>query len=105
MEEWSCAEITKINAFKSETESVSKAKPEVAMFGGDLLILKHASASRPSGERSDDDFDVLCRWRRRWPHLQSECGAGRRALDVDVRFRASEGTPTHGNEEPTHGRG
>jgi hypothetical protein len=25
----------------------------------DYLILKHASASRPSGEWSDDDFDVL----------------------------------------------
>jgi hypothetical protein len=24
-----------------------------------VLILKRASASRPSGERSDDDFDVL----------------------------------------------
>jgi hypothetical protein len=26
----------------------------------DYLILKRASASRPSGEWSDDDFDVLC---------------------------------------------
>jgi hypothetical protein len=26
----------------------------------DYLILKPASASRPSGEWSDDDFDVLC---------------------------------------------
>jgi hypothetical protein len=25
----------------------------------DYLILKRASASRPSGERKDDDFDVL----------------------------------------------
>jgi hypothetical protein len=25
----------------------------------DYLILKHASASRPSGEWNDDDFDVL----------------------------------------------
>jgi hypothetical protein len=27
----------------------------------DYLILKRASASRPSGEWNDDDFDVLCR--------------------------------------------
>ena len=26
----------------------------------DYLILKGASASRPSGEWNDDDFDVLC---------------------------------------------
>ena len=26
----------------------------------DYLILKRASASRPSGEWSDDDYDVLC---------------------------------------------
>src|SRR5215831_16986900 len=26
----------------------------------DYLILKRASASRPSGEWNDDDFDVLC---------------------------------------------
>jgi hypothetical protein len=28
--------------------------------GGEVLILKRASASRPSGHWSDDDFDVLC---------------------------------------------
>jgi hypothetical protein len=27
---------------------------------GEVLILKRASASRPSGEWNDDDFDVLC---------------------------------------------
>jgi hypothetical protein len=26
----------------------------------DYLLLKRASASRPSGEWNDDDFDVLC---------------------------------------------
>ena len=26
----------------------------------DYLVLKRASASRPSGEWNDDDFDVLC---------------------------------------------
>jgi hypothetical protein len=29
--------------------------------GGEVLILKRASASRPSGHWSDDDFDVLCK--------------------------------------------
>jgi hypothetical protein len=28
--------------------------------GREMLILKRASASRPSGHWSDDDFDVLC---------------------------------------------
>ena len=27
------------------------------------LLLKRASASRPSGERRDDDYDMLARWR------------------------------------------
>jgi hypothetical protein len=31
----------------------------VAMIYGGQLILKHASASRPSGEWNDDDYDVL----------------------------------------------
>jgi len=31
----------------------------------DYLILKSASASRPSGEWNDDDYDVLCNGR--WP--------------------------------------
>jgi hypothetical protein len=28
--------------------------------GGEVLILKRAATSRPSGHWSDDDFDVLC---------------------------------------------
>jgi hypothetical protein len=35
----------------------------------DYLILKRASASRPSGEQGDDDFDVLedaMVWTVRW---------------------------------------
>jgi hypothetical protein len=28
--------------------------------GREVLMLKRASASRPSGHWSDDDFDVLC---------------------------------------------
>jgi hypothetical protein len=31
----------------------------VAVSGGGQLILKHASASRPSGKWSEDDYDVL----------------------------------------------
>jgi hypothetical protein len=46
------------------------------------LILKHADASGPSGEWSDDDFDVLA------DGVVVGRMAGRNVLDVDARFRA-----------------
>jgi hypothetical protein len=62
-----------------------------------VLILKRASASRPSGEWSDDDFDVLADRRSCRPHLQGEGGVGRFTLDVDASLRHHEDrTPTHG---------
>jgi hypothetical protein len=53
------------------------------------LILKRASASRPSGEWNEDDFDVLADGVVVGRILQSERGARRLALDVDVSLRAS----------------
>jgi hypothetical protein len=48
------------------------------------LVLKRPSASRSSGEWSDDDYDVLpTAW---WPagHLQGRCIASRHTMDVDA---------------------
>jgi hypothetical protein len=42
------------------------------------FILKRASASRPSGEWNDDDYDVLAEGRRRRSHLQSQRRARRK---------------------------
>ena len=59
----------------------------VAMICGGQLILKRASASHPSGEWGDDDFDVLA------DGLvvgRIECGgrAGRLDVAVDLRLRS-----------------
>jgi hypothetical protein len=37
-----------------------KVRQRIGGMDKDYLILKRASTSRPSGEWSDDDFDVLC---------------------------------------------
>src|SRR5262249_38797894 len=55
------------------------------------LILKRASASRPSGEWSDDDFDVLAKWCGGRSHLQGRRVARRLVVDVDARLRAPRG--------------
>jgi hypothetical protein len=61
------------------------------------LILKPASASPPSGEWNDDDYDVLADGVVVGPHLQ-RCGlASRYAMDVDASFHEDR-TPTHGYE-------
>jgi hypothetical protein len=102
MEEWSCAEITKINAFKSETDSVSKAKPEVVMFGArrQQLILKHAfSKSSIRQWKYDDDYDVLADGAivgsimkaAASPVVRRGCGRSRLGIMTTV-------PPTHGYE-------
>jgi hypothetical protein len=48
----------------------------------DYLLLERASASRPSGEWSDDDYDVLAEG-------VVVGRASRHAVDVDARLRAS----------------
>src|SRR5258707_2592532 len=48
------------NSFPSARIETVSAEERTAPREKDYLILKRASASRPSGEWSDDDFDVLC---------------------------------------------
>jgi hypothetical protein len=52
------------------------------------LILKRASASRPSGEWNDDDFDVLADGVVVGRIFKANGAPGRLALDVDACLRA-----------------
>jgi hypothetical protein len=52
-----------------------------------MLMLKRASASRPSGEWSDDDYDVLADGIVVGRIMKSRC-AGGLVVDVDARLRA-----------------
>jgi hypothetical protein len=62
-----------------------------------VLILKHASASRPSGEWNDDDYDVLAGRHCRRPHLEGPRGTSRSAVEWTLAFWHHEDrTPTHG---------
>jgi hypothetical protein len=59
----------------------------------DYLLLKRASASRPSGQWSDDDYDVLADGGHDRPHLQSN----REPWMWTLAFGYHEDrTPTHG---------
>jgi hypothetical protein len=63
------------------------------------LILKRASASRPSGQRSDDDYDVLEEWCRGRPHLLSPAAPDSCPRMWTLLFGFHEDrTPTHGYE-------
>jgi hypothetical protein len=53
-----------------------------------VLILKRASANRPSGRWNDDDFDVLADGVVVGRIMKAASVAGRNVLDVDARFRA-----------------
>ena len=63
------------------------------------LVLKRALASRPSGEWSDDDYDVLADGvvaGRIFESCRLACGD---AVDVGARFGYGEDrTPTHGHD-------
>ncbi|HVI65122.1 MAG TPA: hypothetical protein VM910_21440 [Bradyrhizobium sp.] len=63
----------------------------------DYLILKGASASRPSGEWNDDDFDVLC----------DGVVVGRimkaAAVPVDMSWMWTLAFGYHEDRTPTHG--
>ena len=52
----------------------------------DYLILKRASASRPSGEWNDDDFDVLADGAVVGRIFKAN--AARRVVDVDIHYAA-----------------
>jgi hypothetical protein len=65
------------------------AKP----YDKDSLTLKRASASRPSGRWSDDDFDVLSNGTVVGRILKIHAAPVRKPLDVDVSHRASRRPP------------
>jgi hypothetical protein len=58
----------------------------------DYLTLKRTSASRPSGQWSENDYDVLADGAPLSAHLQAQRSAHRKPVDVEDR------TPTHGYE-------
>jgi hypothetical protein len=61
------------------------------------LLLKRASASRPSGEWNDDGFDVFADGAVVGRISQGARRAHWLAVDVDIGLRPSRGrTPTHG---------
>ena len=61
------------------------------------LVLKRASASRPSGQWNDDDYDVLADGAVVGPHLQGECRARNEPWMWTLAFGHHEDrTPTHG---------
>ena len=70
----------------------------------DYLILKRASASRPSGEWNDDDYDVLAgrgwlaAFSRRMRHPSVNRGYGR--LRSQHSGRAGEGSEIHEKAPP-----
>jgi hypothetical protein len=49
------------------------------------LVLKRATASRPSGEWNDDDFDVLCDGIVVGPNHEGSRCTGGPFMDVDAR--------------------
>jgi hypothetical protein len=53
-----------------------------------ILILKRASASRPSGEWNDDDFDVLANGAVVDRIFKANAAPDRCVVDVDPRLRA-----------------
>ena len=57
----------------------------------DYLILRRASAFRPSGEWNDDDYDVLCNGVVVGRIMQGGRRAGGLVVDVDARLRTPRG--------------
>jgi hypothetical protein len=53
------------------------------------LILKRASASRPSGEWHDDDFDVLANGEVVGRNFKANAAPVGSPVDVDIGIRAS----------------
>jgi hypothetical protein len=55
------------------------------------LVLKRASASRPSGEWNDDDFDVLADGAVVGRIMRVHAAPGGNAVDADTCFRSPRG--------------
>ena len=63
------------------------------------LILKRASASRPSGEWNDDDYDVLADGVVVGRIMKGSSRAAEKAVAMELAFWHHEDrTPTHGYE-------
>src|SRR5262249_18723981 len=71
-----------------------RAMVEFQRNRGGSLILKRATASRPSGSWSEDDYDVLPDGIVIGPHLEGTRGAGRDAVAMDARLRAARRSHT-----------
>src|SRR5215470_4289005 len=61
----------------------------------DYLVLKRASASRSSGEWSDDDYDVLARRCRGRPHLEVRRRPRGDAVALDAGLRPPRRSHAH----------
>jgi hypothetical protein len=64
-----------------------------------VLILKRASASRSSGQRSDDDFDVLANGEVVDRIFKADAALVGGPLDVDIAIRALASLPWRRREE------
>jgi len=62
----------------------------------DYLILKRASASRPSGEWNDDDYDVLCNGVVVGRIMQAASPVGTPWMWTLAFGHHEDRTPTHG---------
>jgi hypothetical protein len=57
----------------------------------DYLVLKRASASRPSGDWNDDDFDVLANGVVVGRIFKANASPRQCLMDVDISLRPSRG--------------
>ena len=62
----------------------------------DYLILRRASAFRPSSEWNDDDYDVLCNGAVVGRIMQATAVPVGHVVDVDASDITRTNTPTHG---------
>ena len=89
------ANSTAVSNFASRHSQIGRGSRD----GKDYLTLKRASASRPSGQWDDDDFDVLCNGEVVGRIFKANaCAPLGIAVDVDVYFPASGRSATHGYE-------
>ena len=65
------------------------------------LVLKRASASRPSGEWNDDDYDVLAEGIVVGRIMNAAACAGGHVMVVDARVRIPRGPHTDAGYGPT----
>jgi len=81
-------------------ETLARLRSRSCIFDGEAACFKRASASRPSAEWNNDDFDVLADGAV--AHLQGARGSRGFAVDVDARLWTSCGS--HGRRTATSRR-